>query len=123
MSQDEELLNQLRSFPVPLIRLARGSVLLLEQPSKAIAGTALRQECRKWTQTTTEPEKKLVEVVIQEKRRHEKEESGVSKRKSQQQQRKKVKARGPNPLSCKKRKTSEVALQSDEGKTRRRRND
>jgi len=99
-TQDEELLHQLRQYTIPIIRLARGSVLLLEQPSKAAAGTVQRQERQKWTQVTTEPEKKLVELVKQ----HNQE---TQKQSTQQQQprhqRKKSKAKGPNPLSCKKR--------------------
>jgi hypothetical protein len=48
-SQDEQVLDRLRHLGhVPIIRLARGSVLLLEQPSKAATQQAWREERLKW---------------------------------------------------------------------------
>ena len=100
-TQDEELLDQLRQHPIPIIRLARGSVLLLEQPSKMATGTAERQERLKITHAMSEPERKLVAMVKQQTRLEKKQSSTAT---SQPLKRKKGKAKGPNPLSCKKAK-------------------
>ncbi|GAX25094.1 U3 small nucleolar RNA-associated protein 23 [Fistulifera solaris] len=101
-SQDEDLLDALRTMGgVPIIRLARGSVLLLEQPSKAATVQARATEQTKWKGTVSESEQRLVQVVVQHER-HERQ---------QQQQvgpsvRRKRKAKEPNPLSCKKKGTT-----------------
>jgi rRNA-processing protein FCF1 len=98
-SQDEDLLDALRTMGgVPIIRLARGSVLLLEQPSKAATVQARATEQTKWKGSVSESEQRLVQVVVQ----HERQE------RQQQQQghptvRRKRKAKEPNPLSCKKK--------------------
>jgi len=115
-TQDEELLDQLRHHPVPLIRLARGSVLLLEQPSKVAEGADRRQERQKWKQAASEPEQKLVELVKQQQRQEHQRQSSSA----QQRQRHKGKAKGPNPLSCKKRASTEKSKTESQGNKRRR---
>jgi len=115
-TQDEELLDQLRHQPIPIIRLARGSVLLLEQPSKMAEGSAKREERQKWTHTTSEQEQKLVALVRQQKNTEKKQSTAAS---MQPRQRKKSKAKGPNPLSCKKRTSSDGAKSENKRKRRR----
>ena len=120
-TQDEELLDQLRHHPVPLIRLARGSVLLLEQPSKVAEGADRRQERQKWKQAASEPEQKLVELVKQQHQRQEHQQRQSSSAQQQQQrQRHKGKAKGPNPLSCKKRASTEKSKTESQRNKRRR---
>jgi len=112
-SQDEDLLDALRNLgTVPLIRLARGSVLLLEQPSKVATRQDLREERRKWTlaNSASEQERGLVDLM-KERERAEKREQEQQKGTSsdggdrlQQRHRKRKKAKEPNPLSCKKKK-------------------
>ena len=102
-SQDEELLNVLRrGMMVPIIRLARGSVLLLEQPSKAANQQASQQERQKWSlaASITDQEKSLVEMVKERQQQQHK-----AARPAQPVVRRKRKAKGPNPLSCKKKKS------------------
>lgn len=107
-SQDETVLGLLRYFTIPLIRLARGSVLLLEQPSKIIQTIDRNSEQQKWggasqvaDGTISRPEKDLLEIVSkQETAQKEADAKPVvfgARRTS-----KKRKARAPNPLSCKK---------------------
>jgi rRNA-processing protein FCF1 len=142
-SQDEELLQRLRSISslpssrmlyVPLIRLARGTVLLLEQPSKSATRTNFHHERTKWTNNSTlngpasahatssskntgsasvrdvvaEKELELVQLVRQEMK---------AKRSSTTipvemgsmaaaKSRPPSKARAPNPLSCKKKQSN-----------------
>jgi U3 small nucleolar RNA-associated protein 23 len=98
-SQDEELLDVLRSTgSVPIIRLARGSVLLLEHPSKIAAQQDTREERQKWTSGVSEQERKLVQTVRQEEKKRKRDNStGPAVRQ-------KRRAKGPNPLSCKKKK-------------------
>lgn len=101
-SQDEELLNALRGATgIPIIRLARGSVLLLEQPSKSTTSKALKDEKKKWI-ALSEPESLLVKTVID----HERKQSDTP---AQSTMRRKRKAKGPNPLSCKKKKPDDPA--------------
>lgn len=115
---DETVLDVLRRAGcVPCLRLARGSVLLLENPSKSGQVQASHEERKKWSAkgSVKGKERQLVELVKEEKRKQ---------RQAQQQsvpmheQRKKRKAKEPNPLSCKKSKAS-----GDEssGKRKRRR--
>jgi len=117
-SQDESLLDILRfSGSVPCIHLARGSVLLLENPSKSGQMHATVEERKKWAASGTvrDEEKKLVAIIREEKRN---EQAQQQPRQPIQQVRKKRKAREPNPLSCKKRTKGDG---SDESKKRRRR--
>lgn len=104
--QDETVLDVLRrSGAVPCIRLARGSVLLLENPSKSGQIQASHDERKKWSASGAvgDKERHLVDIVMEEKRKQ---------RRSEQQpapiqtQRKKRRAKEPNPLSCKKSKNT-----------------
>jgi U3 small nucleolar RNA-associated protein 23 len=109
-SQDEDLLDALRTMGgVPIIRLARGSVLLLEQPSKAATVQARATESTKWKGNVSESEQRLVQVVVQHERRERQQQQGPIERR-------KRKAKEPNPLSCKKKGTTER-----EGQKRKRR--
>lgn len=113
-SQDEELLDLVRQTgSVPVIRLARGSVLLLEQPSKSSCFAASQQEKKKWSiaNTMNSKEKLLVDMVKEEDRKNKRQLGREHRRKqqiaggfTQRQSRKKRKAKEPNPLSCKKKK-------------------
>jgi len=115
-SQDADLLDCLRNNTVtPVLRLARGSVLLLENPSKHATATTAHDERTKWKKAVTESEQKLVEMVVKHDKQQQQQANHQRKAPSQQQsssssssmqpqqQRKKPKAKGPNPLSCKKR--------------------
>lgn len=116
--QDETILDVLRrAGSVPCLRLARGSVLLLENPSKSGQVQASHEERKKWSAkgSVKGKERQLVELVKEERRKQ---------RQTQQQpvplhqQRKKRKAKEPNPLSCKKSKSS---CEENSGKRKRRR--
>lgn len=117
-SQDEELLDRARQLGTcPVLRLVRNSVLILEQPSKSATVQAQRVERSKlsaWSKAeeafTGKPkaaskiaaqEQALAEEILQ-KERNLKSEAGST---PIQHQRRKRKAKGPNPLSCKKKKT------------------
>lgn len=112
-SQDDSLLDVLRSMgTTPILRLSRG-VLLLENPSKSSQSKAISQERAKWSVAGNiqEHERKLVDHVKQSQRRdREHTEKSVFK-----PVRVKSKAKGPNPLSCKKKrpadKTSEESVE------------
>ena len=104
-SQDEALLHLCRqSARVPVIRLARGSVLLLEQPSQAAQAAQQATERTKWTVRGSVPEQEqvLVDLVKQKERQEQRRTSAVLPQ--HLQRRGKRKAKGPNPLSCKKKK-------------------
>ena len=96
-SQDDNLLDQARQSPVPIIRLARGSVLLLEQPSQSIQKSASLDERAKW-KLSSSGEEKLIDLVHEERRQQ----TTVE----QPTQRRKRKASEPNPLSCKKKQAT-----------------
>jgi hypothetical protein len=128
-SQDEQVLDRLRHLGhVPIIRLARGSVLLLEQPSKAATQQAWREERVKWRlgvgsgtgtsaagagSATGNSNGAAVTSMLQQERseaqRLVQEERQERRQREQQQQQKhqpyaarqKKRAKGPNPLSCK----------------------
>lgn len=125
-SQDETLLDVVRNLgSVPVIRLQRGSVLLLESPSKVASQQDSREERQKWSGkgSVTEQEKKLVDCVKEQERRERRKEidtaggtaTGSSGRRKQ-------KAKGPNPLSAmkSKRTNSNAAGPSQPAKKRRR---
>ena len=104
-SQDESLLHLSRqSGKVPVIRLARGSVLLLEQPSQVAQHAEQQVERQKWTVrgSVPEQEKLLVDLVKQKERQERRRTTAAAP--NPHERRKKRKAKGPNPLSCKKRK-------------------
>ena len=118
-SQDEELLDFIRGTgSVPVIRLARGSVLLLEQPSKVAANQASQNERQKWTasKAVSEKERELVATVRKEQRKKQREEQ----RNSAPIMRRKKKAKGPNPLSCKKKKAADGDVANGQKRKRRR---
>jgi rRNA-processing protein FCF1 len=99
-SQDEILLDKLRTMgTVPIVRLANQSVLLLEHPSKQSQQQSKGDERRKWKHNLAETEKALVNLVKKEKRDQRKVESRPTERF-------KTKAKGPNPLSCKRKSSS-----------------
>jgi hypothetical protein len=122
-SQDEDLLDAVRSAGcAPVVRLAHNSVLLLEHPSRAAQSLAAHSERHKWSASSavlSEPERELVRLVKEKTRLASKEEGAAkskggsdpaaananssSRRPNQYQQRKVKKARGPNPLSCRKK--------------------
>jgi U3 small nucleolar RNA-associated protein 23 len=116
-SQDEALLDVLRmTGTTPVMRLSRG-VLLLENPSKAQQSRAKSKEKSKWTGAASvkEQEKKLVDHVRQNVRRERQEQQRSST--PHQEQRHSKKAKGPNPLSCKKKRPAG----DSEGQKRKRR--
>jgi hypothetical protein len=123
-SQDEDLLDAVRSAGcAPVVRLAHNSVLLLEHPSRAAQSIAAHSERHKWSASSavlSEPERELVRLVKEKTRLASKEKGGPkskggsdpaaaananssSRRPNQYQQRKVKRARGPNPLSCRKK--------------------
>lgn len=107
---DEDLLDMLRSAgTVPCLRLARGSVLLLENPSKSGQRQATKEEQKKWAASGSvrEEERLLVEAVRAEKRNKLDNSSYQASSVENPHARKKRKAKEPNPLSCKKKKASE----------------
>jgi hypothetical protein len=89
-------------------------VLLLEHPSRAAQSHAAHSERHKWSASSavSEPERELVRLVKAERRLAAANEDGPKNRiasepssrpPTQYQQRKVKKARGPNPLSCRKK--------------------
>jgi U3 small nucleolar RNA-associated protein 23 len=122
-SQDETLLDVVRNLgSVPVIRLQRGSVLLLESPSKVASQQDSREERQKWSGkgSVTEQEKKLVDCVKEQERRERRKEIDTIASNATGSRRKQ-KAKGPNPLSAKKKRTgSNAAGQSQPAKKRRR---
>jgi U3 small nucleolar RNA-associated protein 23 len=123
-SQDETLLDVVRNLgSVPVIRLQRGSVLLLESPSKVASQQDSREERQKWSGkgSVTEQEKKLVDCVKQQERLERRKEIDTIASTGATGGRRKQKAKGPNPLSAKKKRTSSNASgQSQPAKKRRR---
>lgn len=124
-SQDEELLDMLRhSGKVPIIRLARNSVILLEQRSKYAQIDDVQIEKQKWKSNTivSESEQNVLKVlkekqkverkienehIVQRKRKQERELYGSDALKGSEYDKRKraKKAKGPNPLSQKKKTT------------------
>jgi len=121
-TQDENLANLLRNMPnVPLFRLSRG-VLLLESPSSAsrkycmkverskqfTGGGAMTEEERDIIHSAKRAERKKKRLELDEtnKRFHDPNSSKKGRFTSAVEGgRKKRKAKEPNPLSCKKRKS------------------
>lgn len=118
-TQDEELSNKLREMVfVPQMRLVR-AVLILEAPSAASRRHAMYNERNK--QSTggglmTQDEKELVQKMKQKLR----DDAKKLKDASAPIERRKQKAKGPNPLSCKKRKLEEKMEGEKKKRTRRR---
>lgn len=110
-SQDEELLHILRQMGnVPIVRLANNTVLLLEHPSKQSQTRSKGMEQQKWKHSLPEAEKALVDLVRKEKRasaavESQAENTGQQTATTNRQRMKK--AKGPNPLSCKRKQLSD----------------
>lgn len=108
-TQDEELANHVRTTSpnIPLLRINQ-SVLLLESPSSSSRKLATKKEIRKQSARSvmTAEESLMVQGVkeqihvkrLEERERKESEDMAFRER------RRKSKPRGPNPLSCKKKK-------------------
>jgi rRNA-processing protein FCF1 len=104
-TQDEGLLDKLRKLgTVPIIRLANSSVVLLENPSKASQSQTSRDETAKWKDALSSKEKVLVKLV---KTQQTKKPPTASLPPPPQENRRKSKAKGANPLSCKKKRSTE----------------
>mmetsp|Transcript_9857 Transcript_9857/g.15146 ORF Transcript_9857/g.15146 Transcript_9857/m.15146 type:complete len:263 (+) Transcript_9857:78-866(+) len=121
-TQDETLLNIARQLgKSPIMRVSRG-VLILENPSKASTRRVSSEERAKWSieGRVKEHETKLIDCVkdCQEKE-HQLTQSGCKKT-----SRRKPKAKGPNPLSCKRsrRASKEDSDETKKKRKRRRRN-
>ena len=80
-------------------------------------GTAKRHERKKLTTVMSETEQKLVEMVKQQKRLEKNQASTTAT--STQRPRVKGKAKGPNPLSCKKRATNESKTENKRKRSRK----
>jgi rRNA-processing protein FCF1 len=100
-TQDEILLDVLRNKGLcPLLRLARG-VLLLENPSKASQQKAQYEERSKYS---AQPQERNLAQSVREEERHQRQaQTGITPR-----HRIKHKAKGPNPLSCKRKSAPET---------------
>lgn len=112
-TQDESLLHLGRqSGKVPVIRLARGSVLLLEQPSHVAQQAEQQAERNKWMVhgSLPEQEKILVDLVKQKERQESTKSAGAASGFPPHgpDRRRKRKAKGPNPLSCKRKKSEKT---------------
>jgi rRNA-processing protein FCF1 len=124
-SQDEDLLNYFRMMgTVPIVRLANACVLILEQPSKQSQKQFQGVERKKWKHSLPEAERALVQLVKKEDRA-----AAVTKGISsdgaalpprQQQRHSKQKAKGPNPLSCKRKQGSGDGANKETASQRRR---
>eukprot|EP00592_Proboscia_alata_P016707 CAMPEP_0194394162 /NCGR_PEP_ID=MMETSP0174-20130528/123703_1 /TAXON_ID=216777 /ORGANISM="Proboscia alata, Strain PI-D3" /LENGTH=388 /DNA_ID=CAMNT_0039189933 /DNA_START=299 /DNA_END=1466 /DNA_ORIENTATION=+ len=118
-TQDPHLSDILRTTVpmVPILKLSRG-VMLLEIPSPASKRYAERSEtqklsCAAGNSTISQHERTIVKQIrkqtfekeVEQKRKREvMEDRSSSGRLGQQQVRRSKKAKGPNPLSCKKKK-------------------
>ena len=100
-SQDDQLLHAARNRAIPCLRLQR-TVLLLEQPSKVAELQDRGLEKRKWKDSVPQQERELVSLVRSEQKQQQ-----SSLQTTRMQQRPKKKAKGPNPLSCKRKKTGD----------------
>lgn len=96
-SQDDQLLHEARCHSVPIIRLQR-AVLLLEQPSHAAELADRGMERQKWKNAVPEHERELASFVRSEQKQRQQPTNPAGR------QRVKKKAKGPNPLSCKRKK-------------------
>ena len=118
-TQDDTLADALRSMPyVPLFRLGR-AVLLLESPSSAsrsFTGNIEQSKLASAGGLMTAEERQMVKAVNKKDRRKRKEmmqeEQKKMEKRSREQvgggftNRKRKKAKGPNPLSCKNKKSA-----------------
>lgn len=120
-TQDERLLDKLRSMgTVPIVRLANNSVLILENPSKQSQAQFKGIEKKKWRHGLHESEQELVNLVRKQKREASKQNvHDVSP--APRHQRKSSKAKGPNPLSCKRKQGSDGKQSGKESSSKKRR--
>jgi len=114
-SQDEELLIILRQMgTVPIVRLANHTVLILENPSKASQLQAKGEEREKWRHNLPTAEKALVDFVQRE--------NNADKKTNTPHNRPRVKkAKGPNPLSCKRKQTPDDSKKEESSNSKKRR--
>ena len=119
-TQDEALLETLRSMgTVPIVRLANSSVLILENPSKQSQKQAKGMENKKWKHSLQDSEQQLVDLARKEKRSSKL--SSSSNNIGAPHQRNKTKAKGPNPLSCKRKQGADEDKNAKESASKKRR--
>ena len=125
-TQDEELLNAARKWGrSPIVRLAAppGNALLLERPSKAAQRHASKDEYRKWGSSISGGDATLLENKDDDKSVKDAPRSGDLSRSHQRppapggasgpsRLRRKTKAKGPNPLSCRRRQNTQSSSSS-----------
>lgn len=120
-TQDEGLLDVLRNMgTVPIVRLANDSVLILENPSKQSQRQFKGKEHKKWKHCLQESEQQLVKLVRKQKKKAAQEES-TQNNPNNTVQRTKSKAKGPNPLSCKRKQQGNSDKKESASKKRRQR--
>jgi hypothetical protein len=131
-TQDEQLLEELRSYgTVPIMRLANNSVLLLEHPSKQSQRTSEKKEKLKWTSALGEKEKKLVDYVKQEIKKTTTATATTARNTTAAdnnnnmpphlRRAKNKRAKGPNPLSCKRKRDDDNCTASAVSASKKRR--
>ena len=129
-TQDEALSDTLRGLPyIPQLRLSRG-VLLLEAPSSASRRQATSQERSKMISgggLATREEKEMVSAIRGKERAARKRKADEARKASgegggrEYAKRMKKKAKGPNPMSCRKAKAGESGMNDGEEKKKTRR--
>mmetsp|Transcript_21061 Transcript_21061/g.58556 ORF Transcript_21061/g.58556 Transcript_21061/m.58556 type:complete len:438 (-) Transcript_21061:252-1565(-) len=113
-SQEEGLLDDLRMMgTVPILRCTNNaSVLILENPSKKGQRTDHVKETTKWKCSLQNPaEKALVDAAWQAQKARNKNNNVLGGSSSELTRGAAKKAKGPNPLSCKKRKRDDPGNQ------------
>mmetsp|Transcript_65 Transcript_65/g.85 ORF Transcript_65/g.85 Transcript_65/m.85 type:complete len:260 (-) Transcript_65:36-815(-) len=116
-TQDESLLNIIRQAgKSPLMRVSRG-VLILENPSKASTRRVSSEERAKWSVEgcVQQHETKLIDYV----KNNQEKEGRLTQMSSKETFRRKPKARGPNPLSCKRSRASKDVAEGKKQKRKR----
>lgn len=114
-SHDDELLDLLRrKGNVPIVRLANNTVLLLENPSKSSQFQAKGAEQQKWRHSLPAAEKALVDLV-------KKDTTGEIKAEISHARPRVKRAKGPNPLSCKRKQKSDDDNNKESNSRKRRR--
>jgi rRNA-processing protein FCF1 len=117
-TQDEDLLDTLRSMGTnPIVRLANVSVLILEHQSKQSQNQFKGIERKKWSHSLEDSEKELVKLAKRQTRQAAKKDvpsTLVPQRKG------KTKAKGPNPLSCKRKAGNEGKAGKESASKKRR---
>lgn len=134
-TQEEELrslLRNLHSIHIPLIYINKTGIILLESPSTSSHTLASNVETHKLSTTILSNEQELVHRIKTQNRKRKQEESKVTQQKQIVEGgmvynggRGKKKAKGANPLSCKKKKATVQDCQGGDGtgvKRKRRKN-